>query len=291
MSASPSAAVIDGATAQKATPPSSSTTSATTTGTGPAATVADTKAITIQTQQSEPLSSSYANIVQKDSHDKDKTNATAKNRSVDVATKKSTPTASNVPSNNNNSNKHADKPKESVAAAHESNNEITTSKSHAGDVDDATLDAEDDSTFTPVVSHNRKDRNSRRNKDQTRGNGATVPSSNGGGRQTVTGSNKSQRQPRSENGRSKEATHKRSKANRDDKDKTMGQSDATASGTTQHSGDSNTSAKTTPPTSEAGIAGADDTNAHSTASTDAAKKFIEAPLPKVNAWKVSFTCF
>lgn len=80
------------------------------------------------------------------------------------------------------------------------------------------IDVEDDSTFTPVVSHGRKERNSRRNKE--RGPNTTGTGGNNGGRQNHSG-NKSQRQPRSENGRSKEATHKRSKGNnhRDDKDK------------------------------------------------------------------------
>lgn len=47
--------------------------------------------------------------------------------------------------------------------------------------DDNLIDAEDDSSFTPVVSHSRKDRNSRRNKE--RGSNASGAGSNNGGRQ------------------------------------------------------------------------------------------------------------
>lgn len=95
--------------------------------------------------------------------------------------------------------------------------------------DDSVIDAEDEASFTPVVSHSRKDRNGRRNKERGQSNvNANATGGNNTNRQSQS-SNKSQRQPRSENGRSKDATHKRSKGNahRDDKDKSTAHSEST----------------------------------------------------------------
>lgn len=106
----------------------------------------------------------------------------------------------------------------------DNNSPGTTSESNK---DDSVIDAEDEASFTPVVSHSRKDRNSRRNRERGQSNANTSGGGNQNNRQNQP-SNKSQRQPRSENGRSKDATHKRSKGNnhRDDKDKPTAHSES-----------------------------------------------------------------
>lgn len=188
--------------------------------------------------------SSYANIVQKDGHEK------SKSKKSDDGAKKS----SKVPSADET--KDTDTVKQTAQEASPANESTAT---------DATVEAEDDSSFTPVVSHNRKDRNNRRNKDQQPA-AATRPN-NGS-----TKNGKAARQPRSE--RSKDATSKRPKGG--DKDKSGAHSDSSA-----NASQSADVSKITPTSSEAGNAGEDGT------ATAAEKKFIEAPLPKVNAWKVS----
>lgn len=191
--------------------------------------------------------SSYANIVQKDGHEKDK----SKSKKSDDGAKKS----SKVPSADET--KDTDTVKGTAQEASPANESTAT---------DATVEAEDDSSFTPVVSHNRKDRNNRRNKDQQPAAAAARPN-NGS-----TKNGKAARQPRSE--RSKDATAKRPKGG--DKDKSGAHSDSSA-----NASQSADVSKITPTSSEAGNAGEDD------AAAAAEKKFIEAPLPKVNAWKVS----
>ncbi|XP_031620917.1 la-related protein 1-like isoform X2 [Contarinia nasturtii] len=233
-------------------------------------------------------SSSYANIVQKDNADKEKTNvkstAAGGEPAKKSATTNSTAAVTNVPSSNINNK--TDKNKEIIA--HESNTDINARpNTDDSNKDNNVIDAEDDSSFTPVVSHSRKDRNSRRNKERGTNTTATSGGGNGnggggGGRQ----SNKSQRQPRSENGRSKDATHKRSKGNnhRDDKDK--------STETTATSGDNNTSNKANSSSTDNANTSADDSNGsmsagNTTTSSEGTVKFVEAPLPKVNAWKIN----
>lgn len=114
-----------------------------------------------------------------------------------------------------------------AVAASTSATDSKDSKTNDTNKDENVIDAEDEASFTPVVSHSRKDRNSRRNKE--RGSNGNSSGGQNGGRSNQTNS-KSQRQQRSENGRSKDATHKRSKGNnhRDDKDKATANSETTA---------------------------------------------------------------
>lgn len=129
---------------------------------------------------------------------------------------------------------------ETTAQESNADNSALEKKTDPTNKDDNVIDAEDEASFTPVVSHSRKDRNSRRNKERgqqqsnTNSGMATGTNNNNASRQSQPNNNKSQRQPRSENGRSKDATHKRSKGNnhREDKDKSMAHSEtATATGT------------------------------------------------------------
>lgn len=287
MSATPAAASDDPATS----PPSTSTSTTTTT----------------------TATSSYANIVQKDhAIDKDKSIKSSTSAAGEMA-KKTSPTnlaanaTTNVPSsfssstsssNTNNNNTKTDKTKESTAQ--ESNADHSASENKTNDpTNKDVIDAEDDASFTPVVSHSRKDRNSRRNKERgqqhANSNSATTAgpnnnnNNNNANRQSQSNNNKS-RQPRSENGRSKDATRKRSKGNnhRDDKDKAMAHSE-TATAT----GDSNTSNKANSSSTDNANTSGDDSNAPTSAgntttnSSEGVVKFVEAPLPKVNAWKMN----
>lgn len=112
-----------------------------------------------------PGTSSYANIVQKvNNGDKDKEKANGK-MVHDTNAKKSTNTTAN--NNNNQTTSKMDKAKESSAQAQVAAS-VTVDSSHSSastneNADDV-IDPEDDASFTPVVSHSRKDRNSRRNK-------------------------------------------------------------------------------------------------------------------------------
>lgn len=123
---------------------------------------------------------------------------------------------------------------EKTSAQETSNNTKSTCNTTANDPAKNTNinDADDDDAFTPVGS-NRKDRNSRRNKD--RGSIAAVVATATGSNNTNNSNraNKSQRQPRSENGRSKD---KRAKGNnhRDDKEKSIAQPESVTTGEFYH---------------------------------------------------------
>ncbi|XP_055324595.1 la-related protein 1 isoform X6 [Sitodiplosis mosellana] len=252
-----------------------------------AATSDETTTKNVSSTTTSTATSSYANIVQKDNaNDKEKSNV--KTTLAGETAKKSAPTnsaaATNVPSSNTNNK--TDKTKETIAQESNADNNAP------GNADDSNkdvslIDAEDDSSFTPVVSHSRKDRNSRRNKE--RGSNAAAAGANNAGRQNQS-SNKSQRQPRSENGRSKDATHKRSKGNnhRDDKEKSAVHSDSTAT-----TGDNSTSSKANSSSTDNANTSTEDSNALASAGnttttpSEGAVKFVEAPLPKVNAWKIN----
>ncbi|XP_055324601.1 la-related protein 1 isoform X7 [Sitodiplosis mosellana] len=253
-----------------------------------AATSDETTTKNVSSTTTSTATSSYANIVQKDNaNDKEKSNV--KTTLAGETAKKSAPTnsaaATNVPSSNTNNK--TDKTKETIAQESNADNNAP------GNADDSNkdvslIDAEDDSSFTPVVSHSRKDRNSRRNKE--RGSNAAAAGANNAGRQNQS-SNKSQRQPRSENGRSKDATHKRSKGNnhRDDKEKSAVHSDSTAT----TAGDNSTSSKANSSSTDNANTSTEDSNALASAGnttttpSEGAVKFVEAPLPKVNAWKIN----
>lgn len=198
-------------------------------------------------------SSSYANIVQKDGTiDKEKIKNVKK--TSDDGLKKSVKAVTSNTSDGNDKEKSKN---------------LTNNTSATSDLtNDTSIDAEDDS-FTPVVSHNRKDRNNKRNKEHQASATATARNTNSNSNR----SNKSQRQGRDGGGRSKDGHSKRSKS---DKDKSAPQSDS-STGNVVQSGD-----KVTPTPSEAGTSGDDANGANANE-----KKFIEAPLPKVNAWKVS----
>lgn len=108
-----------------------------------------------------PGTSSYANIVQKDNHgDKDKDKAHARLVNDASAKKSSTATA-----NTTNTTTKTDKAKETTAQATTvATADSSQSSGSTNDNVDDVIDPEDDASFTPVVSHSRKDRNSRRNK-------------------------------------------------------------------------------------------------------------------------------
>lgn len=111
-----------------------------------------------------PGTSSYANIVQKDNHgDKDKDKAHA--RLVNDASAKKSSTATANTTNTTNTTTKTDKAKETTAQATTvATADSSQSSGSTNDNVDDVIDPEDDASFTPVVSHSRKDRNSRRNK-------------------------------------------------------------------------------------------------------------------------------
>lgn len=234
-----------------------------------AATSDETTTKTVSSSAAPTATSSYANIVQKDNGDKDKPTVKPTSAGDTAKKSASTNSAAvtNVPLSNINNKTDKSKVsgahfqmsfsvhfrfiflnfflfeifalfiylilfvwiKEPIAQESNADNKSpgTTNDSNK---DDNVIDAEDEASFTPVVSNSRKDRNSRRNKERgSTVNATNAAGGNNGNRQSQS-SNKSQRQPRSENGRSKDATHKRSKGNnhRDDKDKSTAHSESAA---------------------------------------------------------------
>lgn len=185
-----------------------------------------------------PSTSSYATVVLKDNKDNNKENI-----------------------NKTGKNEHLDQPQ---TTTHQIKDQSQSSSTVLGtnrtaeqsdeNVSNGPMDVEDDSTFTPVVSHHRKDRKSRR-KDQIRdnGNGKNGNGGNGNGRN----GNKS--------GDKKES--KRSKERQREKDNTK-------PADTQQTADQQNTSKAS-------------TSSGDEKSDAAPKKFVEAPLPKVNAWKVN----
>lgn len=111
-----------------------------------------------------------------------------------------------------------------------SNNTKSTCNTSANDPANNTNinDGEDDDAFTPVAS-TRKDRNGRRNKDRGSNAAAVATTTGSNNNNNSNRANKSQRQPRSENGRSKD---KRAKGNnhRDDKEKAIAQPESVTTG-------------------------------------------------------------
>lgn len=267
----------------------STDTSSVSTTTTPIATGPQTDSVTAQIKPT----SSYANVVQKDSNDN---NNTKSGKFTDDTVKKSTvdhlPSASTSSNNNNNNNSNVNK---NLDKKHDKETTATIQQSHTNDLTAISKDSNsdepdiDDESFTRVVSHNKKDRNSRRKELQRK---ETGPSTNSNSSNAKSSNNK-QRQQRSENGRSKDTNHRRSKGNRDDhhKDKSNAQSDGNSNASSDNN---NTSTKNSSTISNneasdehAGNASGSANLSNDSAAAAAAKKFVEAPLPKVNAWKVS----
>lgn len=218
-------------------------------------------------QQPQSKSSSYAKIVAVDKDGQptgitDTSNTKPKATVESVQLKNRKPNADAVVDPANDSNKKDQKTRENI--------------------DGNEIDNEDDSTFTPVVSHNRKDRNQRRNNNNNnsarRDRGSNKGTGSGEGTSARQGS---KRPPRSENERGDRKEGRRSRGKRTDKDKNA---NADQSGSAEVT---NTIPKAAGNNSNGEEATDDLTIANEIAAALAANKFIEAPLPKINAWKVS----
>lgn len=219
------------------------------------------------TQQQSKSSSSYAKIVAVDKDGKptdntDTSNTKPKATAESVQLKNRKPHADTAVASTSDSNKNEQKPQDII-------------DNHGNEIDN-----EDDSTFTPVVSHNRKDRNQRRNNNNN--NNGTRRDRGGnsvGGAEGAASRQGSKRPNRGENERGDRKEIRRSRGKRADKDKNAnadqsGGSDVVNAAAKTVSNNSNGEEPTDDPIT------ANDNGAGST-------KFVEAPLPKVNAWKVS----
>lgn len=117
----------------------------------------DTANVNVSSSSTISGTSSYANIVQKDNGDKDKDKSNVK--TDNNAAKKLTANTTNATNNNK-----TEKSKESIINEPTAGNPSNPTTSNTNEDKNDIIDAEDDAFFTPVVSHNRKDRNNRRNK-------------------------------------------------------------------------------------------------------------------------------
>lgn len=206
-----------------------------------------------ETASAEPSSSSYANVVLSLKPTQQGTiNENNKENIEDVNQSKSTPTVPVV-------NREVNQLEQS-----------TPQQSKDQKTEKAASEEEDDSNFTPVVSHNRKERNSRvkkrvRDKPQggraggvtNREDGNSIPLSRSGGRAAAGPLTKEKdSKKRSRNKSTENATH--------------------ASVDQQHQQSSKSSSHSQGEDEEDG-------------QDESASKFVDAPIPKENAWKVSFS--
>lgn len=218
--------------------------------------------------------SSYANILAVEK-EKEAKKAAGAGKSDTANSGKST-TATTAPATKPTENKTYP----TAAASDPNQNEQktpATTDGHGNEIED-----DDDSEFTPVVSHNRKDRNQRKNNANNKeraGNGGEASS---GGRQAG-----SKRAPRAERERKEGKDGKegrRPRGKRTDKDKNAN--------VEQSAGADAAIAKTASNSSNGEDSADDPTTANeNNASAAQPAKFVEAPLPKVNAWKVCIQHF
>lgn len=236
------------------------------------ATPASVPAIKPEPSADEPVatqsgkSSSYAKVVAVVKDDKTASSQTT-NAKQQITATASVPSKAPTPNRNTAT---------AVAVVNDSNqNEKKSPESNENRANDA--EDEDDSTFTPVVSHNRKDRNVRRNnnnnnshKEGRRERGTDGASSRQGTR----------RPPRTDNERAERKEGRRPRGNRGDKDKNAN----TDQPANVAEGIPNTVVAVKP---TSGSSNGDESADDPANAGENATKFVEAPLPKVNAWKVS----
>lgn len=138
--------------------------------------------------------------------------------------------------------------------------EVTTAKSTDADNENDDYEDEDDSSFTPVVSHNRKDRRAKR---RMRDRQSTGPGGGGSGKAI--------------NGASRGGVGTTVK----DKDKRKTSKDGKRV-VRNKSSEAYREAENTVPNTKT----PNNTSDEQESEDGTAKKFVDAPLPKVNAWKV-----